>query len=91
MPAAERIREAMHAQPFQPFDIKLVDGNTYTIKHPDYISVPPSPDAREVTFYSDAPNRDGYKSHWINLALILEVIVPSIAAAAPARPQGNGD
>jgi hypothetical protein len=91
MPTADRIRDAMHAQPFQAFDIKLVDGTIYTIKHPDYLSVPPSPRAREVTFYSDVGSGDDYKTHWINLGLILEVIVPSEAGPVPARPHGNGE
>jgi hypothetical protein len=91
MPTADRLRGAMHAQPFQPFDIKLVDGTIYTIKHPEYLSVPPSPRPREITFYTDVEKGDDYKTHWINLGLVLEVIVPSESQATPAQPKAEGN
>ena len=32
-----RIRELLHASPFQPFIIRLADGRDYRIDHPDYV------------------------------------------------------
>ena len=32
-----RIRELLHASPFQPFIIRLVDGRDYRIDQPDYV------------------------------------------------------
>jgi hypothetical protein len=91
MATIDRIRDAMHAQPFRPFDIKLVDGKHYTVKHPDYIAVPPGNHPREVTFYAEGIQAEDYETHWINLGLIVEVIVPSAPAASPAGPKAEGN
>jgi hypothetical protein len=92
MAQVESIRRAMHAQPFRPFDIKLVDGSVHTVKHPDYISVPPVHRPREITFYTLASEgAEEYQTHWIDLALILEVIVPGETPAAPAQPRAEGN
>jgi hypothetical protein len=32
-----RIRELLHASPFQPFIIRTADGRDYRIDHPDYV------------------------------------------------------
>jgi len=32
-----RIRELLHATPFQPFVIRMADGREYRIEHPDYV------------------------------------------------------
>jgi hypothetical protein len=32
-----RIRELLHASPFQPFIIRMADGRQYRIDHPDYV------------------------------------------------------
>jgi hypothetical protein len=85
----EEIRKAKNAQPFRTFSLRLADGSTYTVKHPDYISVPPVPRPREVIFYVQGADED-YHSHWIQLSLILEMILPSGAEAAPQRIEGNG-
>ena len=45
MALVEQIRQAKNAQPVRPFSLKLVDGSMYTVKHPDYIAVPPGPRA----------------------------------------------
>jgi hypothetical protein len=75
------IRETMHAAPFKAFDIKLVNGTVYHIPHPDYISVPPAPHAREIIVYLDTANGDGYGIRWVNLGLVIELIVQSVPAA----------
>jgi hypothetical protein len=89
MALVEEMRQAKNAQPFRPFSLKLVDGTTYTVKHPDYISVPPVPRPREVIFYTQGDDGD-YHSHWIQIGLILALIVPSEAEAPRQRSEGNG-
>ena len=32
-----RIRELLHATPFQPFLIRMADGREYLIDHPDFV------------------------------------------------------
>jgi hypothetical protein len=32
-----RIRELLHASPFQPFIIRMADGRHYRVDHPDYV------------------------------------------------------
>jgi hypothetical protein len=75
---AERIRTAMRAQPFEPFDLLLADGRSFTITHPDYISVPPAPVPRDIVFYTEKPGQAGdFQTHWINLGLLAELVVPT--------------
>ena len=35
------IREALHRQPFEPFTIRLADGRSLRIPHPDFVAVGP--------------------------------------------------
>jgi hypothetical protein len=92
MATAERIRDALHSEPFRPFDVKLVDGTTYTIRHPDWISVPPVKRPRDITIYEVGDNgNEDYTVRWININLVLKVSVPGPAAASPAgQADGNG-
>ena len=41
--------QAVQAQPFQPFRIKMVAGPTLDVRHPDFVSVPRG--ARTFVFY----------------------------------------
>jgi hypothetical protein len=34
----EGIKEALHQSPFQPFKIRIVSGQEYTVDHPDFVS-----------------------------------------------------
>ena len=90
MALVEEIRQAKNAQPFRPFSLKLVNGTMYTVKHPDTISVPPVPRPREVIFYVQGEDED-YHSHWIQIGLIVEMILPSEAQASPQRIEDNGN
>ncbi len=91
MANVDQIRRALRIQPFRTFTIKLVDGTAYRVNHPDWLSIPPVRRPREVTFY-DVVNKesDDYETHWIDLGLIVEVIVPGEAGAVPSRTEGNG-
>jgi hypothetical protein len=33
------IREALHRQPFEPFSIRLADGRSVPVCHPDFVAV----------------------------------------------------
>ena len=35
------IRQALHKQPFEPFQIRLADGRALAIPHPDFVAVAP--------------------------------------------------
>jgi hypothetical protein len=37
---ADQIRDALTRQPFEPFDLRLIDGRSFAIHHADYLSVP---------------------------------------------------
>jgi hypothetical protein len=77
MASTDQVRRAMHRQPFLPFLIKLVNGTTYQVKHPDFVAVT---HRRELVFVSD---HDGL--HEIDLGLVAGIETPG-AAAQPAIP-----
>jgi len=33
------VRQALHRQPFEPFSIRLADGRTLPVPHPDFVAV----------------------------------------------------
>ena len=33
------IREALHREPFEPFSIRLADGKSLPVSHPDFIAI----------------------------------------------------
>jgi hypothetical protein len=87
MSTIDRIRDAMHRQPFRPFRVKLVDGSVYTITNLDFVAVPPGLRPREIAFFEETGDPGRYTTHWVNSALILEVIAdgepePALPAAA---------
>ncbi len=80
-----QVREAMHRAPFLGFDLRLVDGRSYHVRHPDFVAVPPADRGRELTFYDD----EG-RMHRIDLLLIVEVDEPPLPDTAGASPNGAG-
>ena len=47
------VREAIHAQPFRPFTLRLADGRELLIPHPDFVAV----SARRVAVIRRKMNR----------------------------------
>jgi hypothetical protein len=45
----EQLRSALRSTPFRPFTIRMADGRTFSIAHPDFLSV--SPAGRTVVVY----------------------------------------
>lgn len=55
-------------QPFQPFEIVLVDGRRFLVEHPDFVFAPPVPRAT----WAIVVDRDGAAEH-INTLVISSV------------------
>jgi hypothetical protein len=73
MATIQQVREAMHTQPFRAFTVKLVDGQSYTVKHPDFIAVPTTARGRDVVVH------DEKGIHLLDRNLIVEVYIPQVA------------
>ncbi len=93
MATLEAVREALHAQPFQPFDLKLVDGRHFTVTHPDFVAIPPVQRIRDIVVFTAGDSEPGaYRTHRIDLGLIVEGTNPSHAPARPpAGPTAAGE
>jgi hypothetical protein len=88
---ADSIRRALRTQPFREFNVKLVDGTVYPVRHPDWLSIPPIEHPREVLYYRVANGGgDDYEEHRIEIGLILKLITPGQSEIAPDRTEDNG-
>lgn len=89
MPQLDRIRDALARRPFEPFSIKMTDGTTCRVTGPEWLFVPPVHRPREVAFVTlpEGGGEDEFHTHWLNLSLVAEVIVPGIA---DIRAQSEG-
>lgn len=47
----DSIRQALHAQPFSPFTLRLTDGRAFEVTHPEVLMAPPG--ARTIVLYLD--------------------------------------
>ncbi|MEO6785921.1 MAG: hypothetical protein ABI318_07280 [Chthoniobacteraceae bacterium] len=63
---AETLREVLHAQPFHPFTVHTVRGETYLVDHPDFVWLP----GRGRTIYIHLPGGDGERVRIVDTALI---------------------
>ncbi len=82
MAQLENIRDAMHQQPFLAFELRLLDGRMYMVKHPDFVAVPESKRKRYIVLFDDAG------MHMIDLALIQEIVLQN--PDGPGLAGGNG-
>jgi hypothetical protein len=70
MATIEQVRNAMHRQPFRGFTIRLVDGRSYRVKHPDFISVPETPRGRDLVVHDNG-------THHVDILLVVEIDEPA--------------
>ncbi len=91
----EPIREALRIPPFRAFELKLVDGSNFAIEHPDWIRIPPVSRPRELWVFvvRGAGDEQDYRTHWVDIGLISQVIVRGRAEVhgAPAAAEGEGE
>ncbi len=48
----DTIREAINAQPFQPFTVRMADGNAYPVPARDFVSL--APNGRTLIIFGEA-------------------------------------
>ncbi len=82
MATANQVREAIKAHPFRPFVVRLVDGRSYHVPHPDFAML--SPAGRELLFIGDDEG-----IHQIDVLMVVEIETPS-SHAGQSKPDGNG-
>jgi hypothetical protein len=73
MATANQLLSAMRAQPFRPFQVKLADGRSFLVRHPEFVSV--SVNGRELVVHDD----EGM--HLIYMPLAAELLVPAVTGA----------
>jgi hypothetical protein len=71
------IREALHKQPFQPFNIKFADGRALAVRHRDFVAVHPR---RIIVVHDDAS--------W---SVVEPLLIVSIDYDAPRKKGANGE
>jgi hypothetical protein len=68
------VREALHRQPFEPFRIRLAEGRSLPVPHPDFVALTPR---RVIVGAKD--------DSWSIIEPLLIVSLDSM----PARPKGG--
>jgi hypothetical protein len=85
MATIEQVRTAMHRAPFLGFEIRLVDGRSFHVAHPDFLAVPQHPRGRDLMLHDERG-----RTHRIDLALVVEIDEPAAAEGASSPPDGAG-
>jgi hypothetical protein len=75
------VRDALHKQPFQPFLLRLADGRSVYVAHPDFVAVSP----RQVHVISPVDE----SVSWLEPLLIVSIEFVGAAKVA-STSDGNG-
>lgn len=75
---ADALRSLMHAQPFEPFELRMPSGATVPVRHPDFIAI--SRGGRHATVYLD---RERFE-------MIDVMLVEALVGRRPEEPDGAG-
>src|SRR5436309_3160547 len=76
----ETFKEVLHAQPFQPFTVHTVSGETYLVDHPDFVMFTRG----GRTVYINLPGGAGERVRIVDTALVERLETKSM-------PEPNGD
>jgi hypothetical protein len=80
---AEQLREAHGARPFKPFTIRMTNGRSVPIPHPEFLSV--SPTGRVIVIY----DKDG-DANILDLVHVTELDMSRRANAQKRSRNGHG-
>ena len=81
MATREQVRTMQTAQPFEPFLVRLVDGRSFEVTHPELVAC--SKDGRSMTLYDD----DGM--HLLEMLLVAEVVSARRPTSARRKTGGK--
>lgn len=70
------VREALHKQPFEPFAIRLADGRSLPVPHPDFVALTP----RRVIVGAEDDS-------W---SVVEPILIVSLDYESPQTKGGNG-
>ncbi len=79
------VRTALHRSPFQPFVLRLADGRSIPVPHPDFVAVSP----RQVFVVN--PQDESVSMIEPLLIVSLEVPQPQTGTASGGEVEGNGN
>lgn len=77
-----RIRELLHASPFQPFVIRMADGREYRIDHPDIV-LAAATDVPQITI-----EEGNGSQHYLSALLVTSIERVAISATGESQ---NGE
>jgi len=75
----DKLREAMHAAPFQPFTIHVADGRSIHVPHPDFVAIMGT--GRTVFVTSSVESTPSY--YMIDVPLITQVEIHGSSTRLP--------
>ncbi|MEX0978796.1 MAG: hypothetical protein WDZ48_08100 [Pirellulales bacterium] len=70
------IRNALHEQPFKPFELCLADGRRVSVKHPEFVAM-----NQRIVIVTDEES---------NTKILEPLLIVSLEPAAGKRKGGNG-
>jgi hypothetical protein len=76
--SSEQFTATMRLQPFRPFTIRMADGRTFPVDHPDFIAL--SPSGRTVIIFQ---RDDSYGI--LDLLLMSELVAAATNGQSPQR------
>ena len=80
----DQLSHEMHRTPFQPFQLVLVDGVTFVVDHPDFVSIDRL--GRQLTFHALDNTR-----HEIDTRLISRIVAVDVGSSVGSNTEkSNG-
>lgn len=70
MATIDQLQIVQKAAPFRAFEIRLADGRSYRVPHPEHLAVDPRPRAHAAIFFDPK----GLETHLLDIALIAEIV-----------------
>lgn len=77
------VREVLRASPFTPFSLRLVDGSTVRIDHPEFALLPPG--RRAIAIFPKDEGSGGLRYFDVGLVVGLELDEPKPAGQVRAE------
>jgi hypothetical protein len=79
------VREVLKASPFTPFSLRLVDGSTVRIDHPEFALLPPG--RRAIAIFPKDEGSGGLRYFDVGLVVGLELDEPKPAGQVRSVPE----